>query len=38
VWGARIRDPLQEDADVIDVPGEEIVFGESGPELGPSDR
>jgi UPF0716 protein FxsA len=36
VWGARVRDPGTPDADVIDIEGEEIVFGDSGPELGPS--
>jgi len=36
VWGARVRDPATPDADVIDIEGEEIVFGDSGPELGPS--
>ena len=36
VWGARVRDPHQGADDVIDIDGEEIVFGDSGPELGPS--
>lgn len=36
VWGARVRDPHQRADDVIDIDGEEIVFGDSGPELGPS--
>ncbi len=36
VWGARVRDPATPDVDVIDIDGEEIVFPDSGPELGPS--
>jgi UPF0716 protein FxsA len=33
VWGARVRTPGDDDHDVIDVDGEEIVFGQG--ELGP---
>lgn len=36
VWGARVRDPATPDVDVIDIDGEEIVFPDAGPELGPS--
>jgi UPF0716 protein FxsA len=35
VWGARVRDPATPDSGVIDIDGEEIVFPDSGPELGP---
>jgi UPF0716 protein FxsA len=34
VWGARVREPGGDDVDVIDVDGEEILFGQG--ELGPS--
>jgi UPF0716 protein FxsA len=34
VWGARVRDHDEADLDVIDVDGEEIVFGQG--ELGPT--
>jgi UPF0716 protein FxsA len=34
VWGARVRAPGGDDGDVIDVDGEEILFGPG--ELGPS--
>jgi UPF0716 protein FxsA len=34
VWGARVRNGRSEDFDVIDLDGEEIVFGQG--ELGPS--
>jgi UPF0716 protein FxsA len=34
VWGARVRDEAEVELDVIDVDGEELIFGQG--ELGPS--
>jgi UPF0716 protein FxsA len=34
VWGARVHTPSSDDGDVIDVDGEEMVFGQG--ELGPA--